>query len=382
MADMADGRWYPTLVTLADGRVLIAAGLKATIGHNRSLEVFTPDGAQGSWEQLPLPPASVFERFPLYPHLFLVRDRLIFFTGGRMDDDESSLPSCLIDVSTHPVAFRPVPGLVDAASRNQSASVLLPPAQDQKVMIIGGATAGGEDDATDSVAVVDLNATAPAYGTVAPLLLPRVHLNAVLLPDRTVFVSGGGLQREGGDTHHRRATARFQCEIYDPQTDTWTLGATAQVARLYHSVALLLPDARVITASGNPDKGHQVAWKPPDENEELHLEVYSPPYLFRGPRPVIEDLPGDWTYGQTVSIATPEAATIRWVSLIRPGVTTHSFDTGQRLVDLPIQSRQQAGITVQVISDPSIAPPGDYMLFLTDTNGVPSVARWVRLSQE
>src|SRR5207302_1558845 len=102
------------------------------------------------------PPSSVFERFPLYPHLFLMQEGLLFFSGGRMDDDESSLPPCRIDLTTNPVQFHPISGLSAARSRNQSASVLLPPAQEQRVMIVGGATAKGEDNATDSVDVVDL----------------------------------------------------------------------------------------------------------------------------------------------------------------------------------------------------------------------------------
>jgi hypothetical protein len=307
---------------------------------------------------------------------------LIFFSGGRMDDADIALPPCLINLTTQPITVQPIAGLSRVDSRNQSASVLLPPAQDQKVMILGGATASGEDNATDDVDVVDLKSLAnplPTYQERAPLLLPRVHANAVLLPDRTVFVGGGGLQREGGATDHRRATARFQCEIYDPETNAWTLGATAQIARLYHSVALLLPDGRVLAASGNPDKGHRVNWEPPDPNEELHLELYSPPYVFRGPRPMIGAVSAEWTYGQTVSVPTPQAAALLWVSLIKSGVTTHSFNTGQRLVDLSILSRDSEGVVVQAPSDPNIAPPGWYMLFLTDEARVPSEARWIHL---
>jgi hypothetical protein len=149
---------------------------------------------------------------------------------------------------------------------------------------------------------------------------------------------------------------------------------------MYHSVALLLPDGRVVAAGGNPEKGRQPSWLPPDPNEELHLELYSPPYLFRGPRPVIALAPGNFAYGSIVVIQSPAAGDIRWASLIKGGATTHSFNTSQRLVDLPIQARAAGKLTVQVTGDRNIAPPGWYMLFLTDNDRVPSVASWVNLS--
>jgi hypothetical protein len=380
MADMADGRWYPTLVTLGDGRVLIAAGFRRNGQANRSLEVFTPNASAGFWTQLPLPSPDVFSQLPLYAHLFLMANGLVFFTGGRMDDGGISLPPCLLDITANPIQVRPIAGLAEVNSRNQSASVLLPPAQDQRVMIMGGATAEGEENATDSVDIVNLRTLdpLPTYQAASRMRLPRLHVNAVLLPDRTVFVSGGALQREGGEAP--RTTARLQSEIYDPLTNTWRLGATAQVGRMYHSVALLLPDGRVIAAGGNPEKGRQVAWEPADPNEELRLELYSPPYLFQGARPEIGAVATEWQYGQTVTIRSPQAGNIRWASLIKNCVTTHSFDSGQRLVDLEILAQGGGQLTVRVTPDRNIAPPGWYMLFLTDNARVPSVATWVHLT--
>lgn len=380
MADMADGRWYPTLVTLGDGRVLVVAGVGRHGEANRLMEVFTPNAGAGSWTQLPLPPPNVFSQLPLYAHLFLMANGLIFFTGGRMDDADSSLLPCLLDITRNAIQVRPILGLQQVNSRNQSASVLLPPVQEQRVMILGGATPAGEDNAIDSVDIVDLKTLTnplPTYQPAARMLLPRVHLNAVLLPDRTVFVCGGALQREGGTA--RKITARYQSEIYDPLDNTWRLAATAQVARMYHSVALLLPDGRVVAASGNPDKGHQVVWEPPDPNEELHIEVYSPPYV-QGPRPTIGTVPTEWRYGQTVIVPSPQAGNIRWVSLIMNGVTTHSFNTGQRLVDVEILSQGNGQLNVRMTADSNIAPPGWYMLFLTDNARVPSVAAAVHLT--
>jgi hypothetical protein len=264
---------------------------------------------------------------------------------------------------------------LDPVLRNQSASVILPPAQDQKVMIFGGGPASKENktDATDKVSIVDLKNANPQYVAAAPMNLPRMHLNAVVLPDHTVFVSGGSLKQED------EPLARLQAELYDPATNTWHLMATATVPRLYHSTALLLPDGRVVAAGGNPEGGKSVAWEPPDPDEEMRLEVFSPPYLFKGPRPVIDAVPAEWKYGQTITITSQQAGDIRWVSLIRHGVTTHSFDNGQRFVDLEILSQGNGSIQARVTHEPNIAPSGWYMLFITDNHGVPSVAQWVHL---
>jgi hypothetical protein len=377
VASMAEGRWYPTVITLGDGRMLVASGLIAGKKFNVTLEIYTP--ASDTWERLALPLLMRLLGLPLYAHLFQLAGGEIFFTGGRMDDINPT-PPCLLDLTQNPVGIRVIQGLQAAFSRNQSASIPLGPAQDQRFLLMGGAPPVGETSATDNVDLIDLrdlSGDMPRFRPAAPMLLPRVHLNAVLLPDRTVFVSGGALQREGGPQGERRTVARLESEIYDPEHDRWTLAANASVVRMYHSVALLLPDGRVVTAGGNPDKGHTVGWEH-DDNEELQLELYSPPYMFR-PRPTITDAPEAWQYGHTVTLRSPQAADILWASLIRPGVTTHSFNTSQRMVDLPVVFRDAGQIDVSVTADPNIAPPGWYMLFLTDNTRTPSVATWIRI---
>ena len=371
-APMAHGRWYPTLTALADGRVLATTGLNENgDGHNQQLEFYSAD--TNAWTAKGF--VDGFPGLPLYAHLFLLADGRIFFSGGRMDDPLDVQP-CVFDLAQTPVPTDAVPDLLEPDFRNQSASVLLPPAQDQRVMVIGGGPVGKQDqtDATGAVSIADLTEADPHYVAATPMGLPRLHLNAVLLPDRTVFVSGGSLKQED------QPLARLEGEIYDPATDNWTLTAPATVPRLYHSTAVLLPDARVVAAGGNPEGGSQVAWIPPDEEEEMRLEVFSPPYLFKGPRPTITAAPNQATYGQTVTIGTPQSPTIQSVSLVRNGVTTHSFDSEQRLVDLPITGRAAATIQVAVPANPNLAPPGWYMIFLVDTDGVPSVATWTQIT--
>jgi hypothetical protein len=237
-------------------------------------------------------------------------------------------------------------------------------------MIMGGAPGGG--DAIKNVDIVDFSQPHPVYRPGASMAKGRKHLNATLLPDRTVLVTGGSGRNEAAPL------ATNEAEVYDPGTDTWRTLATASVTRMYHSVALLLPDGRVVTAGGNPKQGTHVEWDN-DPNEEMKIEIYSPPYLFKGPRPVINTVRTEWRYGQTVNISSPDAGHLQWASLIRPGSTTHSFNTSQRLVDLPITAQAADSVQVTVPAEPNLAPPGWYMLFLTDNNRIPSAARWVHL---
>jgi galactose oxidase-like protein len=375
-AGMQHGRWYPQLLTLPDGRILTVSGKNDTSGDlNPGFEVFDP--LHAAWAQLQPPHDPNFNGLPFYAHLFVMADGRVFFSGGRMDDDRPQAAG-ILNLAQHPVGFQAVPAIEDATLRNQSASVLLPPAQDQRVMIIGGGPVDDVTSATGLTEIVHLTDPHPAYALAMPLSLPRMHLNAVLLPDRTVFVSGGAISHEEANI---RPVPRLQSELYDPTTDSWRPGAVASVIRMYHSVALLLPDGRVVTTSGNPPPyGHVAAWQPPQANEEMRIELYSPPYLFAGPRPVIQHAAAEWHYGAGVQIQTPDAASIRWAELVRAGVTTHAFDNAQRLVDLPITARAAGQLSVQAPATSALAPPGWYMLFLVNQQQVPSVATWVHLS--
>ena len=353
---MASGRWYPTLVTLGDGRVLAVSGLEETGGL---LETYPSIySAANGWTYYAQPTSPL----PMYAHLFLLASGKVFYAGAYFE--YTGVSPRILDLTTDPITETPVGGLQDQNSGDQGASVLLPPAQDQKVMIIGGGN-GFNGQATNRVNVVNLSATNPAYVAAPPLNFSRMHHNAVLLPNRTVFVCNGSAQGEDGNQARRTA------EIYNPATNTWTLAATSSVTRLYHSVALLLPDGRVISGGGNPARNVQ----------ERRLEIYSPAYMSQ-PRPVISSSPQTVSYGGTITIGTSLANNvgIKWVSLIKPMATTHGLETDQRLVDLPIQSgRTTTSLRATVTTNRNIATPGWYMLFITDNNNIPSVAKWIQL---
>src|SRR3954471_8146081 len=194
VGDMANGRWSPSLVTLGDGRAIAVSGISA------ASEVYSP---MTGWSLLPHG-----TDLPLYPHLFVVADGTVFFSGGQ-------LGQAVIDgrkINPLTAAETIVPGLRSQGNRDEAFTVLLPPAQDQKVMVIGG---GGPAHATNHCDIVNLNAPGPHYVPAPDLAHARGLHNCVILPDRTVLVSGGGYR---GET---RTDAVHQAERYDPATNAF-----------------------------------------------------------------------------------------------------------------------------------------------------------------
>jgi hypothetical protein len=354
VASMNKGRWYPTLVTLGSGRIFALSGLDVNGGVDRYPEIFSGTG----WNIFTKPTSE----FQLYAHLFLLSNGKLFYSGAQFTDNKGRSPSILSlpRFFSQQIGEQPVSGLQDPNYGDQAASVLLPPAQDQKVMIIGG---GWGSQTTSRVNIIDFKDSNPSYTPAPSLNNSRMHHSAVLLPDRTVFVCNGSKFNENV------AESVLPAEIYNPQTNTWTQVETPNITgRVYHSVAVLLPDGRVITAGGNPDR----------RVVELGLEIYSPAYMSQ-PRPVIQSAPSLTRYGRIITIQTPQAGNIKWVHLIRPMATTHTVETEQRLVDMPIKATTSNSLTVEVTNNRNIAPPGYYMLFITDNDDVPSVGRWIQL---
>lgn len=366
-ASMVLGRWYPTGTVLGDGTVLTLSGLEAG-PFNRRIEIYHP--ATDTWTLSPT-------RFsgPLYPRMTLLPNGTVFQSGSDAET-KTYVPST---GRTTPVATT-----IFGKPREYGTSVLLPLRPGQKsvrVMILGGGPPRGNNVpiiATETTELIDLpvalaSATAgepPAWKAGPDMVAPRIQLNATLLPGGRVLVSGGSKIDE------EPASAVRQAELYDPETNAFSPAETMEFPRLYHSNTLLLPDATVLAVGGNPARGEY----------EPHIEIYTPPYLFkagggRATRPAISSSTTSAIhYGASFDIATHQAAEIRKVELIRAGAVTHAFDMDQRLVRLAYTA---AGGVLHVTAPESadLAPPGYYLLFIVDSYGVPSVAHWVHLTK-
>lgn len=366
VGSMSEARWYPSLTTLSDGRVLAVSGLddigQVVPGKN---EIYDPKTK--TWSKAPT------RYFPTYPSLFLTGRQKIFYTGsnaGYGPADKGRTPG-LWDLRTN--TFTPVPGLKDPDVLETSSSVLLPPAQDEKVMVLGGGGVGESRASTSRTAIIDLDAAHPAF-TPGPYLPDNTrYLNSVILPDDTVFTTGGSSGYRGKD-----ASDILKAQFYNPAHNTFTPAADPTVGRNYHTEALLLPDGRIAVFGSDPLFSDRADSRP--GHFEQRVEVFSPPYLFHGVRPRL-DLGGRTraARGDELTLGSADSSQVTRVRLMRPGSATHVTDLDQRSVALDVVHRADASLTVRIPDDPSLVPPGWYMVIATDGSGTPSKGLWLRV---
>ncbi|MFL6714393.1 MAG: galactose oxidase-like domain-containing protein [Sulfurifustis sp.] len=233
--------------------------------------------------------------------------------------------------------------------------------------------------ATDSsrIDTVDVSSGTPSYSSVMTgrLNSPRWYGTGLLLPDGSVMTFSGG-DRDGVVLPGFERPLR-QAERFDPATQTWKLMATATQARTYHNTAVLMPDGRVLVGGHAPISTAYLSnidlsglGFAPEDGRDPSFEISSPPYVFRGDRPVIANttsIPVAVDHGQLYTVQTPDADAINSVLLMRYTDTTHLVDADQRAVKLPIVSRASGAIQVRIPSNPAVAPAGNYMLFISKT---------------
>ncbi|MFD4629357.1 galactose oxidase-like domain-containing protein [Streptomyces sp. NPDC058284] len=367
---MKKARWYPTLVGLADGKVLAVSGLDDVgvidPGDN---EIYDPRTKK--WSDGPK------RYFPTYPALFLTKGGKLFYPASNAGygPAEKGREPGLWDLRTN--TFAKVPGLEDLDQTETSASVLLPPAQDQKVMVLGGGGVGESKKATSRTAVIDLKDENPSFKTGPELPQGTRYLNSVLMPDDSVFTSNGSRDYRG-----RSASNVLKAQFYDPKTNEFREAASPKVGRNYHSEALLLPDGRVATFGSDPLYDNQQNTKL--GHFEQRMEIFTPPALHKGgaSRPVLGEGPEQLAADGRATFRTEHPGTIASARLMRPSAVTHTTDVEQRSIALGL-TRGKGSVTVAVPQgDTALVPPGWYMLFVTDKDGTSSEAKWIHVGTE
>ena len=340
--NMAAGRWYPTVTPLNNGEMLITSG-----------RVNTPEVRTLAGNLRSLSTASL--SLPLYPWMDVAPNGLAFYSGP--DQTLRALnPSGTGSWQTF--------GQRDSINRDYGGHAIF----DIGKMLV----AGGGSSTKDS-RVVDFNGPTPQVSSTAPMAFGRRQHNLTVLADGSVLATGGN---SSGASLVDLNAGVYPAELWSPATGQWRTLASMQITRQYHSTALLLPDGRVLSAGGGIcgtcDTVGYLA---------KNAEIFSPPYLFQAdgtlaPRPSIDAAPASTTYGATMAIGTPEPASISKVALIRLGAVTHSNNMEQRYIPLSFTPGATT-ITATAPDNSNIAPPGIYMLFIIDANGVPSLARMV-----
>ncbi|MGW3685572.1 galactose oxidase-like domain-containing protein [Streptomyces sp. NPDC005125] len=362
---MNEARWYPTLTTLEDGKVLALSGLDE-IGQivPGKDEIYDPKTRKWAY-------TGIVRKFPTYPAVFLLDDGKLFYSGsnaGYGPADTGRDPG-IWDLATN--RFKKIPGLSDADEMETSATVRLPPAQDEKFMVIGGGGVGESERSSEKSRLIDLKDSDPKFKDGASLDEGTRYPSASLLPDDSVLVTAGS-----DDYRGRGGSDILQARLYDAKTDSYKRVADPAVGRNYHSGSVLLPDGRVMIFGSDSLYADRADSRP--GIFEQRIEIYTPPYLYRDSRPELTAGPKNMRRGGTGMFTTSQGSTITSAKLMRPSAVTHVTDTDQRSVELGLR-RTAGGISVTVPKNRALVPSGWYMLFVTDAKGTPSEGKWVEI---
>lgn len=334
-------RWYASIVPLPDGRKLVVGGRADPQTSVLVPELYDP---AAGWTTLTgATSQSAFQDY-YYPRAFVAPSGNVFLLTSN---------TVMMSISVSGV------GSISRYSVQAPSSIYALPT----VMVSPGKLLSVR---SAKVVTVDINGKLPVVATTGNLSQTRLWASATVLPDGHVVVTGGS------QVMNQLIGVAYNAELWDPATGVWTLGAAATKPRLYHSNALLLPDATVLTGGGGA----------PGPVKNLNAEIYYPPYLFLpsgqpAPRPSLVTAPGDIAVGASFAATVGATDQISRVTFVRAGSATHSVNLEQRFLDLPF-SQTGSTITASLPTNANVVSPGYWMLFVWQ-NGVPSVAQIVRV---
>jgi hypothetical protein len=341
------GRWYPSVTALANGEMLITSGGPSTP------EIFNLGNGLRSLTTAVL-------AMPLYPWLQAAPNGLTFYFGP---DNNLGYLNISGTGSWQNLTAR------DGINRDYGSYAMY---DIGKILLAGGGSS------VKNTVVADITAGTPRLSRANDLNTGRRQHNLTVLPDGTVLATGGN--SSGGASVDLNAGV-YAAELWNPATGAWQNLSAMQKTRQYHSMALLLPDGRVLVGGGGIcGTCYNVGYL------EKNIEIFSPPYLFKtdgsgalAVRPTITSSPTVISYRQSFGISTENPKAIKQIVLVRPASVTHSVNFEQRRVPLTFSFSRKNQLQATAPVDAAIAPPGYYMMFIIDDKGVPSVAKMVKL---
>jgi len=363
-------RWSPGVAVGADGSATVFGGVGRLLGDSppgpvRRTETYRP--VTDTWEENYSGPASEND-LPPEPRIVLAPNGKFFYAAaGQMVGPSGLSAGAGAATAALYQFFDPKtkkwqvtgPAPLGARSGAFVVPLTMEPPYEQMTLLTGGGAAGpapGEAGAADSTTLtaIDVNGNVGSRST-GDLDHARSFASGVLLPDGRLLAVGG--DDKGG--------AVRTPELYDPAAGQWTDVAPQSRGRGHHSSALLLPDMRVLLGGGDGDPS---------------FEVWSPPYLFRGPRPVVKQVQRAVSYGESFDITTPDADLVESVVLLRTPSPEHGNDSDQRALKLEFSRSADDTLTATAPPSGTAAPPGLYYLVINEKSlqgPVPSVARMV-----
>jgi hypothetical protein len=373
VGNLNESRWYASLPVLQDGKVLAVSGLDNTGQITDTSEYFDPNTKMWTW--------GPTREFPTYPALFRTQNPdVLFFTGstaGYGPADKDREPGYW-NIKTD--TFQPVSGLRDNQILETSGSVALPPnpgsndgSQSWKVMVAGGGGIGESALSTARTDIIDLSNPNGQYTPGPNLPMPLRYLNLTVTPWDTVIGNGGS-------TDYRAKENSYSYDTFSmsPNSTQTTPLASELVGRTYHSGSLLMPDGRIMVFGGDPlysDKKNTTSG-----TFEQRIEMYTPPQLYASARPTLDGPTAiQAARGQTLTFNATNASSIKTARLIPPSSTTHVTNVEQRSVEAIVKTSGNT-VTISLPTDPNLLTNGDYMLFVVNGSGTPSIAKMVHIN--
>ena len=342
--DLKRARWYSSSTTLISGETYIQGGnsggdrpeIRSRDGQFRLLDSINTSSLQTD-----------------YPHNFVVSDGRVFgFDGGGRMYYVDTTNGTLTNVGQFSNSY---------AGSDTSSAMYRP----GRILQVGGNSSGA--------LLIDVtNGGTPVVTPTQSLSSQRRLVSATILADGQVAATGGS------QVWNSMTGVNYLAEIWNPTTGQWTQGAAGNRARLYHSGAILQPDASVLVLGGGANS--PTSSLPQNNN---NVEVYYPPYLFaaggtRATRPTLASTPMAIEIGKTFGITVGANDVVKRVTLVKTSAVTHNRNMDQRFIELTYTA-QGANVQVQAPTRAGDATPGYYMLFVINDKGVPSEAKIVSM---
>jgi hypothetical protein len=344
--DMNFPRWYASATTLGDGRVVDLSGEMTIDNFANTPEIYNP--TTNTWTKLNISTPQIHE--DQYPLSFAMPN------GKMLTISPNTATTFTLDPNAQTWIQGPNSPVINGAAVQYRPG---------KYLFTGGGNDALTPDSQPTAAVLDVTGATPTWTSVTSMNAGRTYHNLVITPDGKVMAIGGSSSIDSSPN------GPLFPELWDPSTGTWTNMAPQVDPRMYHSTALLLPDGRVLSAGGGRLPGTPTVDYPT-------AQVFSPPYLFKGPRPMITAAPTGVNYGASFTVSSPDAASITSAALVKLGSVTHTLDSDENYLSLNFTTNGNA-LTLTAPASSNTAPAGQYMLFILNSQGVPSVAKIMSL---
>ncbi len=392
-------RWYPTLITLPSGKLLVASGVERLLYNDKGVNVHqteTFDPSSNKWTDNG---ADGEVSLPLFARLHLLPDGTVFYTGngqmwgpfGQAYDEAMWTSHKIYDPEKNQWTTS---GSGGYGARSGAIDVMLPlrpPYKRAKFLLAGGTlgTSPGSYIANDLTEIITVKDGVSVSQPAAPLNNPRWYSSGVLLPNGKAFAVSGG-DKDEVISPASEAPVK-QAELWTGKK--WKPLAPARRIRTYHNSAILLPDATVLVGGHAPindgygPTGNEDPATGTNNLKDPSFEIYRPSYLFRGKRPKITSMDKGITWGQSFDVGVSRSRDIKRVILSRLPQTTHITDADARQVILPFSRTNGRRLTASAPPSSNVAPPGYYYLFVMRKPGkkrglIPSKARIVQLGSQ